>query len=38
MCGVFGILHNENKQIDDYFLSGIQGSLARRGPDNQGTL
>ena len=38
MCGVFGILHNENKQIDEYFLSGLQGSLARRGPDNQGTL
>jgi len=35
MCGVFGILHNENKQIDEYFFSGLQGSLARRGPDNQ---
>ena len=36
MCGIFGILHNENKQIDDCFLSGLQGSLTRRGPDNEG--
>tara|TARA_Y100000590_G_scaffold213192_1_gene241532 strand:- start:29880 stop:31865 length:1986 start_codon:yes stop_codon:yes gene_type:complete len=36
MCGIFGILHHENKQIDQSFLSGLEGSLARRGPDNQG--
>jgi len=37
MCGVLGIIHTENKQIDNFFLSGFDGNLSKRGPDNQGS-